>query len=259
MTQAYRLLAYSTPNCIDKIEYFKMAYSVLDDLPELAERRLLSYNDFIDTQYNCTDYPTKISLKEAFQKSSKILSNSDSKNDIDRSKIDMSIKYCILYKNNAETLLKNNKKEDAFKKFSEALDILNSTEDIVLVSKTDPSLRLKWWLQKIDLSSRSENLNDMVKALKKASEIAKSLNFYEKKNTSSLAEFYQVQGLIHYHYRNISQIDSNDNIAKESLIKAYAIKYLLGQGTITDLRRITGILKKYDISGLPDNYAITAR
>ena len=259
LSQAYRLMAYSTSNCSDEIIYYQKSFESLDFTPQLAERRLISYNDWVETQYQCSDYNDKIDLKKAYNESQNIASHSDTKKDIDRAKIDMSIKYAILFKEQAEKYEKNKNEVFATDNYKQALNVLNSAEDLVLNTKTDPTARLKWWMQKIDLSSRTEDLSSMISALNNASNIAQTMNFYDKKNISSLSEFYQIQGLIHYYYQKTPQIKSDLNIAKESLLKSYSIKYLLGQGKLQDLRRVKSVLEKMNITGLPDNYSIKTK
>ena len=259
LSQAYRLMAYSASDCLKKTIFYQKSFESLEAIPQLAERRLISYNDWVETQYQCPDFKNRIDLTKAYNESQNIASNSDTKKDIDRSKIDMSIKYAILFKEIAEKYEKEKNETLSNDNYQLALNVLNSTKDIVANTNTDPAACLKWWMQKIDLSSRAEDLSSMVSALRSASDIAKKLNFYNKKNISSLSEFYQIQGLIHYYYQDIPQIRTDLNIAKESLLKSFSIKYLLGQGKLQDLRRVRSVLEKLNVSGLPNNYAIKTR
>jgi hypothetical protein len=249
LTQAYRLLARNARNCIGKIEFYKLAFNSLSDDPVFSERKLLSFVDWIENRNKCKECKDKPDLDSAYLMAQAILNNSPPKADLDRAKVDLGIKFCIMFKDKADIA-----DTSLYKSYiDKALNILNSVADIVDKMNTNPQMKLKWYLQNIDLCSRMENYKDLILALENANNIAKNLSTFEKRDISALSEFYQVQGLIHYYYKNVPQVNANMDFAKESLFKSYCFKYLF-EGKLLDFRRVQAVLDSLGIKGLPVNF-----
>lgn len=253
LISAYRLMAdiSNDPKEISNL-YLKAIITAEDDI-KLSALKLVSYGDWIYTQYKSDEIIPEIELSDAYKEIKAIMSHGGSDNDIDRAKIDVAIKLAILYKDKAEAATSASART---LNYSIAVEILNSMSDIVTGMETDKPQQMKWYLHMIDLCSLSEDYSGMMQALQKADKLIPNMSVLNKKHLSSIHEYYQVKGLIHYYYQDIPQVDSSLLIAKESLIKSYSIKYIYDVGDLRDLRRIRDILEELNVKGLPDNYQV---
>ena len=256
-SEGYHLLASISNDREKQAEYYYQSYSILDDIDYLTERRLQSYTDWIMVKYEDRNDYSREDLDLAYQETVGILNQFSTKNDIDRAKIDMSLKFAILYKNLAYKFRTDESFSESDELFFKSIEILESTRDLVKSQNIDANIRLKWWLQRIDFYSFSEDLSNMISALSEAEKVVEEMNFYDKKNLSAITEFYQVKGLINYYYKDHPEIQTDVKIAESYLLKSFSLKYLFEIGDLRDYRRTVAILEKIGISGLPDNFMIS--